>query len=84
MSAARKVNGGSEATRITPDSGRKRLSAQSEASIPQAISELANEAMMGGWYEHGGSVPYRQLWAEKLETQGRGPVHDVSTRLSYY
>jgi len=53
MSAALKVNEGSDATRMTPDSGRMRLSALSEARMPQGISGLANEAMMGGCYEHG-------------------------------
>jgi hypothetical protein len=75
MSAALKENEGRDATRMTPDSDRIRLSALSQASIPQSINGLANEAMMGDCYEHG-TVPCRQLRVEKLEERGKRPVHD--------
>lgn len=47
MSGARKVNGGSDATRMTPHNDRGWMSALAEERTPQCINGLANEAIVG-------------------------------------
>jgi hypothetical protein len=49
IAARLKVNGRRDATRMTPQSSRFWLSALSEASIPQGINGLANEAIVGDY-----------------------------------